>query len=201
MFLPVAELCARVCCYGCSVRGSWLCPACRAALIPAPDGPRIPGIARVHSPWSYEGAARDLILALKLRGERPAALPLADFLHALLQKDGTEARLVTWVPARRWDRRARGFDHAELIARALATSLGLPAVGLLERTSARQDQAGLTRLERKRNLVGAFRAARVEEKVLLVDDLITTGATAEACGRSLREAGSPSVEVAAPCRV
>jgi competence protein ComFC len=201
MLMPITELCARVRCYGCSAPGSWLCSTCRDSLIPTGEGETIPGIARIHSAWRYEGAARNLILALKLRAERSAALPLAGSLFDVIQRDGTGAGVVTWVPARRKDRRVRGFDHAELIARTLSARLGLPAAPLLARTSTRQDQAGLTRVERKRNLLGAFQAAAVKENVLLVDDLITTGATAEACGRALTSAGAMTVEVAAPCRV
>jgi predicted amidophosphoribosyltransferase len=196
-----ADLCARTRCFGCGLDGTWLCRGCVDSLPPASAGAAIPAVASVHCAWGYEGAARKLVLALKLRGQLPAAAPLADGLRDVLHRRGTEATVIGWVPARARDCRVRGFDHAEVIARGIASSLGLEPVPLLERTSVRPDQAGLTRAERKRNLLGAFRSVPIKENVLLVDDLITTGATAEACARSLRAAGSPSVEVAAPCRV
>jgi predicted amidophosphoribosyltransferase len=167
----------------------------------APPGDEpIPGVDRVYCPWRYDGVARDLVLALKLRHQRPAAEPLADALAMLVQGGGGRAAVVTWVPARRADRRRRGFDHAELIARHVAADLGLPVAGLLERASVRPDQAGLGRRQRWENLAGAFTGRPFSGVVLLVDDLVTTGATAAACARALRVGGATQVELAAPCR-
>ena len=150
--------------------------------------------------WRYEGAARDLVLALKLRAQRDAAVPLADAVVAELRAAGTEAAVVTWVPTRARDRRARGFDHAEVLARLVAGSLGLPVIGLLRRVDARPDQAGLSAAERRTNLRGAFASRPCAGSVLLVDDLVTTGATGSACACALKGAGALWVDLAAPCR-
>lgn len=96
--------------------------------------------------------------------------------------------------------RVRGFDHAEVIARRVASRLGLPLVGLLQRTATRPDQTTLSGLERRNNLIGAFRAGPCPRAVVLVDDLVTTGATASACAQALRSAGAVWVEAVAPCR-
>ena len=197
---PLFDLCAYRRCFGCHRPPTWLCEGCRAVLAPPRSGEPIPGIDRVYCPWRYEGAARDLVLALKLRQQRPAAEPLADALAATVQLAGGAAVVVTWVPARRADRRRRGFDHAELIGRHVAAALGLPAAALLERASVRPDQAALGRTERWNNLAGAFRSRPCSGVVLLVDDLVTTGATAAACARALRVGGATQVELAAPCR-
>jgi predicted amidophosphoribosyltransferase len=199
-FSAAIDLCARRRCFGCRASGAWLCASCSAGLIaPAPGAP-IPLVDDTFIPWRYEGAARDLVLALKLRSQRAAALPLAAGLTASIHARGTRAAAITWVPARPGDVRRRGFDHAEAIARALGRSIGLPVAGMLERTSARPDQTTLSAAERRANLVGAFRARRAPDAVLLVDDLVTTGATASSCARALRAEGSHVIDLAAPCR-
>lgn len=171
-----------------------------AGLAPPYGDSAIPNVGRFHCPWRYEGSARDLVLALKLRHQRAAAKPLAAAIVTVTRRDGTEAAMVTWVPARRADRRTRGFDHAEVIARHVAGRLGLPVAGVLARTSARPDQVGLGRAQRWKNLAGAFTSRPAAGVVLLVDDLVTTGATASACARALRAGGATQVELATPCR-
>ena len=200
MLLRAVSLAARPRCFGCLTPGDWLCPSCRGSLQPSPPGRPIPGIHRAHIPWLYEGAARDLVLALKLRARRPAALPLARAVVQAIRSSGTGAEAITWVPGRRRDVRVRGFDHAELIAREAGVHLGLPAVRLLERTMDRPDQTTLSSHARWTNLEGAFVARGRVAKVILVDDLVTTGATAAACAAALERGGTAQIEVAAPCR-
>jgi predicted amidophosphoribosyltransferase len=177
-----------------------LCPACRGSLRGPDRGEAIPGIERVHIPWHYGGAARDLVLALKLRAKRPAALPLAAAVAGSIRRSGTAAEAITWVPGRRRDVRIRGFDHAELIAREVGVLTGLPTTKLLERVMDRPDQTTLSSQARWANLDGAFTALGGVPKVILVDDLVTTGATAVACAGALERGGTAHVEVAAPCR-
>ncbi len=160
------------------------------------------GIRRAVAAWSYEGAPRSLVLALKVRGARSAAEPLADAMAGACRRGGVDARWITWVPARRDDARRRGFDHAEVLARGVAERLGLPAIPLLVRRGRQADQAGLSRLERLANLAGAFHAtATPKGGVLLVDDLLTTGATARACAGALSSAGADVVDLAVACSV
>jgi predicted amidophosphoribosyltransferase len=185
---------------GCRGRRGPLCDRCRTSIAPAPAGRPIAGVARVLAPWAYEGPARALVLDLKLEGRRPTAAPLVAAMCREVGRRGLGAEAVTWVPGRRRDARRRGFDHAEVLARGVACRLGLPAAGLLRQASVRRDQAGLTAAQRRLNLAGAFDGRRFERPVVLVDDLVTTGATAAACAAALRGAGVPSVEVLAPCR-
>ena len=195
------DLCARRCCFGCGRSGSWLCDRCAAGLTPASTGAPVDGVSAIHCPWAYEGAARELILALKLRGRRDVASALIAGVAATIRSHGSLATVVTWVPARRRDIRLRGFDHARVIAEGVAASLGLPSRKLLTRAVDRPDQAGLSAGERRTNLLGAFGAHPCGGSILLVDDLITSGATASACAGALRSAGAGRVEVATPCRV
>ena len=187
-------------CAGCGVLGSTLCGDCASSIRPAPGGDRIAGVDRIVVPWAYEGAARSLLLALKLNGRRSAAEPLVDAMHRELLRAGVLARFLTFVPGRPAESRRRGFDHAELLARLLAHRTGSTVLPLLRTVRQREDQTLLGRAERARNLAGAFAADGSPERVVLVDDLVTTGATARACAAALRAAGARSVDLAAVCR-
>jgi predicted amidophosphoribosyltransferase len=140
------------------------------------------------------------VLGLKLDARRPFAEPLVAAMVDEVRRRGLDAGVVTWVPGRRRDIRRRGFDHAEVLARGLARRLGLGARSTLRRVDARPDQTTLSGAARRRNLRGAFAARPCPQTVALVDDLVTTGATASACAAALRRAGAPSVEVIAACR-
>jgi ComF family protein len=187
-------------CVGCGRRGAALCGACARALRRPTLTDGVPDVDRVIAPWAYEGAARALVLALKLRAQRPAADPLVDGMGAAVRREGLRAGIVTCVPGRPRDARRRGFDHAEVLARGLARRLGLPLSACLVRVDVRPDQTSLSAVERRRNLRGAFAAAACPEPVVLVDDVLTTGATIGACAAALRRAGAPAVEVVVACR-
>lgn len=196
----VADLLFAPHCVGCGRAGAALCRPCAGELRPAPAGELVAGADRVLAAWVYEGAARSLVLSLKLSGSEPAAAALGEALARVVRARGIRGELIAWVPARRRDIRARGFDHAEAIARAVAARLGLRPAPLLTRCSPARDQAGLSRSERDENLSGVFSARRFCGRVVLVDDLVTTGATARACVAALRRAGARGVEVLAACR-
>jgi predicted amidophosphoribosyltransferase len=187
-------------CCGCGRRGDVLCRACAGSLRPAPPVRSIAGVDRALAAVDYVDPARALVLALKLGGRRRAAAPLAAAMWSLVVREGLWGGVVTWVPARAADVRMRGFDHAELLARAVACRTGLPARRLLIRTGPAPDQASLGAAERRHNLAGAFGARPCPPGVVLVDDLVTTGATAAACAAALRAAGAETVELLAACR-
>jgi predicted amidophosphoribosyltransferase len=159
------------------------------------------GVRAVAAPWAYEGPARALILTLKVRGLQAAAAPVLEGMIAASRRVGFTGSAVTWVPGHRADIRRRGFDHAEILARGVARQLGLRALPLLQRRRETVDQTSLSARGRALNVRGAFEAARrPSEVVILVDDLITTGATAGACAQVLRAAGARAVEVLVACR-
>jgi predicted amidophosphoribosyltransferase len=187
-------------CLACGRAGAALCLSCRAALRGCPEGPIPAGVTSVSAPWSYEGPARALVLALKLRGLRTAATPLVEGMVAATRRDGLRGAAITWVPGRRRDIRARGFDHAELLARGLGREVGLRPCQFLRRHHAARDQTSLSARDRALNVRGAFVAAPTPSRIILVDDLITTGATAAACAASLRAAGCDRVELVVACR-
>ena len=148
---------------------------------------------------AYEGPARSLVLELKARGRRDAAEPLVAAMCAEARSAGLAAEVVTWVPCPGSARKRRGFDHAEILARAVAEAVGLPCRALLARSGRARDQVGLSASERWANLAGAFVAAPAPDRVCLVDDVITTGATAGRCAAALRAAGAEEVELLVAC--
>ncbi|HTE22568.1 MAG TPA: phosphoribosyltransferase family protein [Candidatus Limnocylindria bacterium] len=144
----------------------------------------------------YEDGAKQLIHDFKFERKQAAALPIARMMAEclpFLQPD----TLITHVPTATHRVRRRGYDHAELLARALAQELGLEHRTLLRRvTQTRQVRS--KRAERLSQMRHAFRPVRSEEvqkaTILMVDDLTTTGATIESAARCLREAGAKTVD-------
>ena len=151
--------------------------------------------------WDYDGVARSLVLALKVRGRRAAAVELGDAIARRAWVSGCGAEALVWVPGRTRDIRERGFDHARVIATAVGRRLGIPSIPALVRTGDRVDQTTLGATERRANLRGAFAATGVPQSVAVVDDLMTTGATLGEAGRALRAAGATRVEGLLACFV
>ncbi len=168
--------------------------------------------ARAVAYGSYDGGLRELIHLLKYKGVRPAAgvlgRMLSDALTALQPEFHQSTVLVIPVPLFKGKRRQRGFNQAELIARAALKSFAdhrlQLATDLLIRTRPTDSQIGLTSHQRRVNLRGAFAVSRPDEikdrETILVDDVYTTGTTATECARILRRAGASRVWVATAAR-
>ncbi len=177
-----------------------LCQLCRRAT---------PRFRKAVAYGPYEGSLRDLLHIFKYQGVRSAAPLLGRFLdEAVTALEITGPVLVVPVPLWPGKRRSRGFNQAEEIARAFCrlqtgASIQLDAA-LLVRARETVSQTGLTRHQRQANLRGAFSVARPEklrgQKILLVDDVMTTGATAGECSRVLLRAGAKEVFVATVAR-
>ena len=184
MLLPTA-------CPACGALGPAPCAACRAAVRRAPAWPAPPGLDWCGAFLAYEDVGREVVARLKYRNAR-AGLPwLADGMAGLARAAAGEGGLdvVTWAPTTPARRRERGFDQGRLLARAVARRLGLPCRPLLRRLPG-PPQTGAGRRERLAGprLVAARRA--VPPRVLVVDDVVTTGATLSAAAGVLRPAGA-----------
>jgi predicted amidophosphoribosyltransferase len=167
--------------------GDPLCAPCRHRIEHLGPQPVPVGGITVWAPVAYEGPARALVRRLKFDGASALAGHMAAAIVANAPPGLLGPALVP-VPSPRARRRGRGFCHAELLAQALARRTGLPVVRALERTGGAR-QVGRARAERLR-APPRFRALRAgAEPVLLVDDVVTTGATLGACAMALRGAG------------
>jgi ComF family protein len=166
----------------------FLCGACRL---------RPPAFDRLIALWSYQPPLDAVVQALKFRRLDYLGPHLAAVLAAELGARLTVSDLVVPVPLH-WRRRlARGYNQAEMIARPLAGRLGIPFAPALSRSRATPPQSLLGREDRLANLRRAFRVRRPEGvrslRILLVDDVATTGATLEAAASALRNAGAAAV--------
>jgi ComF family protein len=168
-----------------------------------------PRFRRAVAYGAYEGALRDLVHLLKYQGVRPAARRMGRLLNERLATAGmVRLGLVVPVPLATAKRRARGFNQAEEVARALCRETAGSSIQLdttsLVRSRETVSQTGLTREQRRANLRGAFAVVHrqnVQDKtILLVDDVMTTGATAGECARALLRAGAKEVFVATVAR-
>jgi ComF family protein len=163
---------------------------------------RVAGVA-VFAPLAYEGPARELVRALKYRGARSLAGTMASQIAANAPTDLHEEDALVPVPLHRTRERRRGFNQAALLAAALADRTGLPVVDCLERRGRGAAQVGRGRAQRLAEPRGGVRTRAgvlVPARALLVDDVVTTGATLAACARALQVAGCGEVRAVAYAR-
>ncbi len=163
------------------------------------DCPAMP-VDVARAPFLYDGPVARAIRGMKFSGWHAIGPHLAGAMVAVAG-DLLPAHMVTWVPLSRRRRARRGFDQAEVLARAVAFRMELPARRLLVRARDTRAQARMGGTERRRALDGAFVPADdLGGRVLLVDDVLTTGATAAACARTLKRAGATRVAVLTAAR-
>lgn len=173
--------------------GEMLCPACQEAL----DAMCMSGdgVSMTQSAYRYEGMARRLVIQLKDGCVADAAVPLAkgiaDVIRTLPLPQDT---VLTWVTMPTIRRKKRGIDHGKVLCQVVSEETGFPVRQLLMRTRNAHTQRGLTREQRLQNLSGTIECTqRISGTVLLIDDVMTTGATASVCAVALKQAGASAV--------
>lgn len=149
--------------------------------------------------WYYEGNIRSSILRYKFRRARHYAPVYGRLLAMRLQNDYPDGfDILTWVPVSGMRRFTRGYDQVELLAEAVGAELGMEPVRLLRKIRNNRPQSRIASPEKRRaNVLGVYRPEHAEQirgkRVLLLDDIITTGATAGECARVLLTAGAKEV--------
>jgi ComF family protein len=204
-------------CAGCSAEGATLCPDCRRALdlrLVLPSGVPIGLPSALPAPlaqleWCapFSGTVRAALHQLKYSGERRLARPLGTSLAARWLAAGAGGDLLVPVPVHADRARRRGYDQAVLLATEASLRLRIPCLAALERTRRTAPQFDLGRRARRTNVAGAFamrgpsQAARIEGRwIVLVDDVMTTGATLVACAEALYGAGALAVSAVTVAR-
>jgi predicted amidophosphoribosyltransferase len=188
-------------CARCEAALEWIappaCPRCGAWVLDGRCG-ECPGkdfvFAGAVALGRYEGRLRDAVLRLKFRGARHLA---DDFGRRIAERLPRRFDAVAAVPLAGWKLFSRGYNASELLAERVAAHARLPyRRGLLKKIRRTRPQAELGLEERRLNPRGAFRARRTSGVLLLVDDVLTTGATANACAEALLAAGAAEIHAA-----
>jgi ComF family protein len=191
MFRSLAEVLLPGSCPGCGVSAEPVCASCVTTLQPAPSLGTPPGLDHLAVAFAYEGVAREVVARVKYRNARAAVSWLAGVMLERLDANPS-MDVVTWAPTTPRRRRDRGFDHAELLARAVGRRARLPVRGLLTRLPG-APQTGARRDERRAGPRFRARPDAAGRSVLLVDDVVTTGATLAAGAAALRRGGAAAV--------
>ena len=174
-------------CVGCGRAGAGLCASC-VSRATNPADVAVGGL-RVRAAADYAGAVRTAVLAYKERGRIDLAVPLAELLRPLLDADPPGALVP--VPSSRRAARLRGGDHVRRLADRAARSGPHRVVPALRLDRAVADSVGLSAVQRRRNIEGAMaaRGPAARRRAVLVDDIVTTGATLAEAARALSAAG------------
>ena len=196
--LPRQQLCSQ-----CGQEAPYIlppvCPLCGRGEDACICGGRRRLFERCVSPFYHDGVVKQGVSALKNSGYKETVAGFAAEMGEMVRREygGIPFALVTSVPLHPSDRRARGFDQAALLARELAQQIGVPYAATLRKLVRTKPQKELNALERSGNLLGVFDAmdpaVLQDATVLLVDDVITTGATLDECAKMLKIYGAAQV--------
>ena len=197
LFPPKCMLCGKV-----LGEEEEICALCRQKVLLNTAPPRVEKGAffdKAAAGLWYEGDVRKAVHGLKYREKQSYARPLARVMaYACVHKLEEEVDLITFVPTNPSTLRTRGYNQAELLARELAVMLEKPCLPTLEKTRETRAMHGLRPEERRANVLGAYRLCCPAEsvagkRVLVADDILTTGSTLSECARVLKTAGAARI--------
>ena len=199
LFPPQCPFCGRV------LDEPGVCRKCPDTLPWVEEGPRgLSGGLLCAAPLWYQEEVREAMLRFKFQGAADAAVPLGELLaRCAAEHFAGDFDVVTWVPVSRQRLRRRGYDQARLLAEAACRLWGTEARTLLRKTVHTLPQSSMKdAAARRANVLGVFDALpeAAGRRVLLLDDICTSGATLEECARVLRDAGAEAVMCAVVAR-
>ena len=188
--------------------GDTVCKSCAEKLPLTAGGAqaqKFPFISQCVSPLYYEGNVRESLLRYKFGGLSLYSAVYAGFMAKCIDENQISCDIITWVPLSRKRLRKRGYDQAKLLAGELSERTGIPCCRLLKKTRNNPAQSGTGGAEKRRaNVSGVYTALKPErikgKSILLVDDIVTTGATLSECGRILLSAGAGEVRAVTVAR-
>ncbi len=193
LFPPRCVLCGR--------EGDLICESCGRAFplrLDADAIPKLPGVRAARAVWPYEGNVREIVRRYKYNGLRSLAPVLAAEMATVLLEWNPRIDVIAHVPVHPARLRERGFDQSDLLARELSHLTGIAATSALARLRETAVQArAMSAAQRATNVRGAFHVPDPEQirraNVLLIDDVLTTGATLTEAARALRRAGARNI--------
>ena len=185
-----------------------ICFSCAASLPVLEEAERrqsFGGVSNCSSLFSYEGNVRESLLRYKFHGMQAYGAEYARLISSFLEKDELSCDIISWVPLSRKRLRKRGYDQARLLAESIALNSMAPCIGVLEKEKNVAPQSGTGgRQARKANIRGAYRVAVGTEisgkRILLADDIVTTGSTLAECAKVLLIAGAADVKAVTVAR-
>lgn len=180
-----------------------LCRSCRESQMEY-NGSKIKlsFLAQWTGLWYYKENVRQSILRYKFYGRRSYGESYGRLLAMKLQKEGLDdTDLLSWIPISRQRKRSRGYDQSQLLAAAVAKELGMQEVATLRKIRNAKPQSTMgSAAHRRANILGAYSVIDPSliagKRILLLDDIVTTGATASECARTLLTAGAKEVKLA-----
>lgn len=188
-------------CRGLTNGGRLICRECRRALPVVPRAAqekRVDGLARCYSALFYDGSVRASILRYKFGGAAAYCRAYGEILADCIDENDISCDIITWASISRQRMRRRGYDQAQLMAQELSRLTGIPCARLLKKTRNNPAQSGTnSRAARYRNVKGVYApapgAAIDGRRVLVIDDVVTTGATLSECAAVLKAAGAAEI--------
>ena len=200
LFPPKCVLCRKVL----ETEETDLCRRCREDTEDYPCGKRKPQfLDSFAAVWYYEGNVRHSLLRFKFHGNLNLAKPFGRILAMRLLREYPEGfDVLTWIPVSRLRKFRRGYDQCELLAQAVGQELGMTPISVMKKIRNNRQQSRIQgTAQRRANVLGVYRVTDPEavagKRVLLLDDILTTGATAGEAARVLLTAGALEVHCAA----
>ncbi|PRR80778.1 DNA utilization protein GntX [Clostridium liquoris] len=147
----------------------------------------------------YTGNIKELILRLKYKSDFHCGEILSSYMTSKIKEENIPCDILTYVPMKRKSLRERGYNQSKCLAKNIGKELNIPIITTLKKTENTKDQIGLNGIERWENIRGAFTAVNHDKfknkKIILIDDVITTGATAFCCAEELLMAGAKEINI------